>query len=501
MCIKPRYTSGQLRRAGMTVITAHSGCEGTPPNSLAHILAAIESGAEMVEIDIRADGERLYLSHDVAEDPAACVSFDTFMSLIADIPALRVNCDVKTDGLILPVMQVAERYGQGWRILFTGQCNHRGELISAAGAELWVSLWPSGDNESAVRRAAETYRGVGEPILNVAYPMISESNLAYLRERGMDFSAWTVDNEAALRTLLAMGITNITTRKPKLALALRDEIQGTPASRGLLPLSQMESLIRAAGDIMRHVPDEVRNNPDCKEGSANFVTAYDVKVQEFLKDRLSRLFPNARFFAEEDGESRQTIGTGYTFIIDPIDGTTNFMCGYNTSAVSVGLLLDGQPIFGGIYDPYRDEYFSAVAGQGATCNGRPIRVSERPVGRGIVAIGSAPYRKDTLSETMISMTADLFRAFADFRRSGSAALDICHVACGRLDAFCEPILSPWDYAAGSVILCEAGGLSSTFAGAPLDLSAPSSCVFGSAASHGVALEVCSKYASVTEHLF
>lgn len=266
----------------------------------------------------------------------------------------------------------------------------------------------------------------------------------------------------------------------------------------LLPLDEMESLIREAGEIMRSVPDEVRNNPESKEGSANFVTAYDVKVQEFLKAGLTKLFPDAHFFAEEDGESTQTIGKGYTFIIDPIDGTTNFMCGYDHSAVSVGLLLDGQPIFGGIYDPYRDEYFCAVAGQGATRNGQPIRVSDRPVSRAIVSIGSAPYRKDTLSETMIAMTADLFRTFADFRRSGSAALDICHVACGRLDAFCEPVLSPWDYAAGSVILAEAGGISTNFAGKPLDLSAPSSCVFGSAATHDVALEVCRRLASVTE---
>jgi myo-inositol-1(or 4)-monophosphatase len=176
------------------------------------------------------------------------------------------------------------------------------------------------------------------------------------------------------------------------------------------------------------------------------------------------------------------------------------MCGYDHSTVSVGLLLDRNPIFGGIYDPYRDEYFCAVSGQGATCNGKPITASHRPVGRGIVAIGSAPYRKDTLLETMISMTAELFRTFADFRRSGSAALDICHVASGRLDAFCEPILSPWDYAGGSVILAEAGGIATNFAGKPLNLSAPSSCVFGSTVAHGVALEVCRRYAPITEQI-
>ena len=494
-----RYTDRQIRSVGLTVITAHSGCEGTPPNSREHILAAIASGAEMLEVDIRERDGLLYLSHDEGEDPAACVSFAELLDLISPVPALRVNCDVKTDGLIEPVMAAATAKAQGWRILFTGQCNHQGDLISSLGADLWISMWPSRDNETAVRAAADACTAV-DPILNVAYPMISEENYAYLRERGMNFSAWTVDDEANLRRLLTMGITNITTRKPRLALALRNEIQGTPASRGLLPTAQMEALIREAGAIMKSVPDEVRNNPECKEGSANFVTAYDVKVQEFLKTGLSRLFPNARFFAEEDGESSQAIGDGYTFIIDPIDGTTNFMCGYDHSAVSVGLLSDGKPVYGGILDPYRDEFYMAVAGQGATRNGVPIRVSERPVTRGIVAIGSAPYRKDTLSETMLSMTADLFHTFADFRRSGSAALDICHVASGRLDAFCEPILSPWDYAAGSVILSEAGGISTNFAGQPLDLSAPSSCVFGSPRSHAAALKACGKYTAVTETL-
>ena len=267
-----------------------------------------------------------------------------------------------------------------------------------------------------------------------------------------------------------------------------------------LPVSALESIIRAAGEIMRSVPDEVRNNPESKEGSSNFVTAYDVKVQNFLKDKLAELFPEATFFAEEDGESRRQLGKGYTFIIDPIDGTTNFMCGYNTSAVSVALLEDGEPIFGGILDPYRDEFFSAVKGQGAFCNRKPIRVSERPVARGIVGIGAAPYNKATLAPSMLAMTGDLFAVFADFRRSGSAALDICHVACGRLDAFCEPRLSPWDFAAGSLILREAGGLASNFAGEALTLSAPSSCVFGSAVAHGVAAEICRKYAEVTENL-
>ena len=191
----------------------------------------------MIEIDIRAHGDLLYLSHDVPEDPTSCVSFEAFLELIAPVPDLRVNCDVKTDGLIVPVMEAARRHGVAHRMTFTGACNHQNDLIVAQGGQLWPGLWPGEDNETAVRNACDNFHGVGEPILNLHYSMISESNHAYLRERGMDFSAWTVDDEANLRRLLGMGITNITTRKPRLALALRDEIQGTPASRGLLPLA------------------------------------------------------------------------------------------------------------------------------------------------------------------------------------------------------------------------------------------------------------------------
>ncbi len=266
-------------------------------------------------------------------------------------------------------------------------------------------------------------------------------------------------------------------------------------------LHALEAVIRAAGDLMRRVPDHVRENPSEKEGSANFVTAYDLAVQEQLKADLAPLFPGAVFFAEEDGESAATLGAGYTFIIDPIDGTTNFMCGYDTSAVSVGLLLDGEPIFGAVYDPYRDEYFMATRGGGATCNGKPIRVSQRPLGRAVVAIGSAPYQKSFLAPTTMAMTTDLYLTFADFRRSGSAALDICYVAAGRTDAYCEPILAPWDFAAGSLILAEAGGLASNFRGEPLTQGRPNACVFGSSVGHPAALAVCLRYAEAVKILF
>ncbi len=261
-------------------------------------------------------------------------------------------------------------------------------------------------------------------------------------------------------------------------------------------LQEILPIVRAAGELMLRRDGAASIQT---KAAQDFVTEVDFRVQSFIRDRLKAGWPDIQFMGEERDNSDIDFSKPY-WVLDPIDGTTNFMCGYDHSAVSVGLLLDGKPLFGGIFDPYRDEYYSAVTGKGATCNGKPITVSTRPITRGIVAIGSAPYRKDTLSETMFAMTADLFRTFADFRRSGSAALDICHVASGRVDAFCEPILSPWDYAAGSVILAEAGGIATNFAGNPLDLSAPSSCVFGSPISHPAALAVCGKHAAVTESI-
>lgn len=225
----------------------------------------------------------------------------------------------------------------------------------------------------------------------------------------------------------------------------------------------IEALVRAAGEIMRSVPDEVRNNPESKEGSSNFVTAYDVKVQEFLKKGLAELFPEAYFFAEEDGESRTTFGEGYTFIIDPIDGTTNFFRQLNSSCISVALLYRKEPVIGVVYDPYRNELFHAEKGNGAFLNGQQIHVSEMPFENGLVNIGSSPYYPDKIERTFEA--AKLFvKNCADVRRSGSATIDICSVAAGRTDMMYEFRLSPWDYAAASFIVAEAGGKFGAFDG-------------------------------------
>lgn len=228
-------------------------------------------------------------------------------------------------------------------------------------------------------------------------------------------------------------------------------------------------IVKEAGEIMlcaEHIQDGV----EVKEGHANFVTAYDKKVQKFLKERLLKAVPEAVFVGEEE-EVHASIERGYAFIVDPIDGTTNFMKGLRMSAVSVALLKDGEPILGIVYNPYSNEVFSAEKGKGAWCNEKPIHVSGLPLKDGIVIVGTAPYHPE-LADRTFSMMREYFNRCLDIRRSGSSALDLCNIACGRAELFWELILSPWDYAAGALIVKEAGGRVTTADGEPLCYDKP-----------------------------
>lgn len=211
---------------------------------------------------------------------------------------------------------------------------------------------------------------------------------------------------------------------------------------------------------------------DEKQGHANFVTVYDRKVQEELRRRLLDILPEAVFVGEEE-DIHASIEKGYAFIVDPIDGTTNFIKDYRTSAISVGLTKDAKQYIGVVYNPYLDEMFTAQAGQGAYCNGAPIHVSDQPLSNGIVIFGTAPYYEE-LNEESFRLAYEYFRKSLDIRRSGSSAIDLCNVAAGRAELFFELRLSPWDYAAGSLIVREAGGKVSSVDGSDITLSEPCS---------------------------
>ena len=234
-----RYSPEQIRHAGLTTITAHSACEGTEPNSREHILAASASGAEYIEIDIRYDGEQLYLSHDKTVDSAHCVKFETLLQLISPYPTLFVNCDVKTDGLLEMIGATAKRYNMEHRILFTGGSNNRHEECRALGADLWYSLWRINNsdseegikalNEAQIRDAVEHCKKTNCPCINIDKRIVTAENIAFVKENGLNYSVWTVDNEDQIRFLLEHRVANITTREPRLALRLRAEIQGSPS--------------------------------------------------------------------------------------------------------------------------------------------------------------------------------------------------------------------------------------------------------------------------------
>ncbi len=218
-----RYSPAELLLKGKTIITAHSACEGTLPNSREHIRAAIESNAEMIEVDVRrSEDGLLYLCHDVPEDISACPTLAEMFEAVAPQKNLCMNLDVKTEGLIEDVMALAEKFSLRERIVFTGACNNDRVLANALGGEMWRSVW----DKALLDAGIEDNRADGSPLLNVYYGMITEEAEARLRADGGTFSAWTVDKEEEIRRFLSMGIGNITTRQPVLAMKLRREIQG-----------------------------------------------------------------------------------------------------------------------------------------------------------------------------------------------------------------------------------------------------------------------------------
>lgn len=215
--------------------------------------------------------------------------------------------------------------------------------------------------------------------------------------------------------------------------------------------AQVSAILRQAGDMIRnHMFSDVREKGD----QTNLVTDMDVTVQKFLIEKLSEILPGSGFLAEEDDVHEET--DGFLWVIDPIDGTTNYIYDYRHSAISVALLEHHEAVFGAVYDPYLDEMFITAKGQGAYRNDERIHVSQRELASSLIMCGTTPYEKEFAQETFDIMRR-MFLAGKDIRRSGSAVLDLCYVACGRVDGFYEQRLSPWDYAAGVLLILEAGG--------------------------------------------
>ena len=204
------------------------------------------------------------------------------------------------------------------------------------------------------------------------------------------------------------------------------------------------------------------------KSETDYVTNVDVAVQAFLRERLVALAPDVQFMAEEQDNSALDL-TRPCWILDPVDGTTNLIHQFQHSAISLALAEGGQIVFGVVYNPYTEECFTARRGGGAFQNGALIHVSD--VSRledSLLSVGTVPGRRE-LADTAFRQMRALYDTCQDVRRTGCASLDLCWVACGRLDGYVELSLQPWDYAAGRLLVEEAGGRVTAPDGSPLSL--------------------------------
>ena len=248
-------------------------------------------------------------------------------------------------------------------------------------------------------------------------------------------------------------------------------------------------LMRRAGKIMLGAEDiESQDNIKEKGNAANLVTVYDVAVQNFLLGEIAKAIPEAVFIAEEKENDPSVLNGKYCFVVDPIDGTSNFAHGYRHSCISLALFSYGEAVFSAIYNPYQDEMFSAIKGGGAFVNGKKMSVGNRDFSHSIAAFGTSPYYKEEHGERTFKLATELYKQCSDVRRLGSAALDMAYLASGRNDLFFECLLSPWDFAAGYLLIKEAGGIVTDMEGNELTFTAPSSVMAASPSVYNQFLE-------------
>lgn len=224
-------------------------------------------------------------------------------------------------------------------------------------------------------------------------------------------------------------------------------------------------LARAAGDVLNHY--SARDKAVEFKGHANLVTIADKKSEELIIGGILSRYPSHSILAEESGATQP--GAAVQWVIDPLDGTTNYAHGYPVYCVSIGVEEHGEVVCGVVYDPVRDELFSAARGAGAWCNGERIHVSDvQPLSHALLITGF-PYNFRERVDTVMHQFRQFMVESQAVRRGGAAALDLCYLAAGRVDGFWELYLQPWDTAAGRIILEEAGGRVTNFKGGPFSI--------------------------------
>jgi myo-inositol-1(or 4)-monophosphatase len=227
--------------------------------------------------------------------------------------------------------------------------------------------------------------------------------------------------------------------------------------------------VRDAGRILLEKLGRVNIS---KKGDINLVTEADLASEALIIERIRSHYPRHSILAEESGDA-VIIGDGGSskWIIDPLDGTTNYAHGYPCFCVTIALEHDGEVVLGVTFDPTRDEIFAAEKGRGATLNRKPIRVSQAETLRDSLIVTGFPYDFKTKPQFVKHFT-DFLMESRGVRRDGSAAIDMAYVACGRFDGFWEEGLNPWDVAAGKLLVEEAGGVVSYYDGSAFNIYQP-----------------------------
>ena len=249
---------------------------------------------------------------------------------------------------------------------------------------------------------------------------------------------------------------------------------------------------RAAGAIINRAALDVEAVRISQKQVNDFVTEVDHASEKAIIETLLTAYPGHGILAEESGSTQGAQDSDYVWIIDPLDGTTNFIHGFPVYCVSIALAVKGKVEQAVIYDPSRNDLFTATKGRGAFMNDRRIRVSKRTRLEECLISTGFPFRPGDNFKNYMNMMADVMQRTAGMRRPGAAALDLAYVAAGFTDGFFETGLKPWDVAAGSLLVTEAGGLIGNFTG-EADFMDHQECMAGAPRIYGQLVPLLSKY--------
>ena len=249
---------------------------------------------------------------------------------------------------------------------------------------------------------------------------------------------------------------------------------------------------RAAGSIINRAALDVESVRISQKQVNDFVTEVDQAAEQIIIETLLTAYPGHGILAEESGNAHGAKDSDYVWIIDPLDGTTNFIHGFPVYCVSIALAVNGKVEQAVVYDPSRNDLFTATKGRGAFLNDRRIRVSKRTRLQECLISTGFPFRPGDNFKNYLNMMADVMQRTAGLRRPGAAALDLAYVAAGFTDGFFETGLKPWDAAAGSLLVTEAGGLIGNFTGES-DFLDQQECMAGNPRIYGQLVPLLAKY--------